>query len=107
MRDGHREHRHSAKDERMKDRASHGSGRSSRRDDDDDRNIREKDKRRIKDDAYRDADGYRSRQSAKGDSGEGASSRRYHAQPQQAIYYLRQQDSSTRKAAECLGMGHR
>lgn len=68
MRDGHREHRHSAKDERMKDRASHGSGRSSRRDDDDDRHIREKDGRRIKDDAYRDADGNRARQSAKGDS---------------------------------------
>ena len=78
MRDGHRERRHSAKDERMKDRASHGSGRISRRDDDDDRHIREKDSRRIKDDAYRDVDRYRARQSA-GDSGEGASSRRYHA----------------------------
>ena len=79
MRDGHREHRHSAKDERMKDRASHGSGRSSRRDDDDDRHIREKDGRRIKDNSYRDADGYRAEQSAKGDSREGASSRRYHS----------------------------
>ena len=74
MRDGHREHRHSDKDERMKDRASHDSGRSSRRDDDDNRHIRKKDDRRIKDNAYRDADGYRARQSAKGDSGEGASS---------------------------------
>ena len=45
----------------MKDRASHGSGRSSKRDDDDDRHIREKESRRIKDDAYRDADGYRAR----------------------------------------------
>ena len=60
MRDGHREHRHSTKDERMKDIASHGNGRSSRRDDDDDRHIREKDSRRIKDDAYRDVAGYRS-----------------------------------------------
>ena len=59
MRDDHREHRHSGKDERMKDRASHGSGRSSRRDDNDDRHIREKYSRRIKDDAYRDVDGYR------------------------------------------------
>ena len=58
-RDGHREHRHSAKDEHLKDRASNGSGRSSRRNDDDDRNIREKDGRRTKDDAYRDADGYK------------------------------------------------
>ena len=106
MRDGHREHRHSTKDERMKDRAGHGSGRSSRRDDDDDRHIREKDCRRIKDDAYRDADGYRARQSLKGNSGEGASSRRYHTQPQQPIYYLRQQDSPTRKVVECPGMGH-
>ena len=48
MRDGHREHIHSTKAERMKDRASHGSGRSSRRDYDDDRHIREKDGRRIK-----------------------------------------------------------
>ena len=88
MRDGHREHRHSAKDERMKDRASHGSGRSSRRDDDDDSHIREKDDRRIKDDAYRDADGYRTRQSAKGVSREGESSRRYQAQPPQAVYYF-------------------
>ena len=74
MRDDHKEHRHSAKDERMKDRESHGSGRSSIRDDDDDKHIREKYGKRIKDDAYRDADGYRARQSAKGDSGEGASS---------------------------------
>ena len=43
----------------MKDRASHGSGRRNRRDDDYDRHIREKDGRRIKDDAYRDADGYK------------------------------------------------
>ena len=76
MRDGHREHRDFAKDERMKDRASHGSGRSSRRNDDDDRHIRVKDGRRIKDDAYRYADGYRTRQSAKGDSAEGESSQR-------------------------------
>ena len=68
MRDGHREHRHSAKDERMKDRASHGSGRSSRRDDDDDRHIREQEGRKTKDDGYRD------RQSAKGASKEGESS---------------------------------
>ena len=75
MRDGHKEHRYSAKDQRMKDQASCSRGRSSRRDDDDDRNIRDKDSRRIKDDAYRDADGYRARQSLKGNSGEGASSR--------------------------------
>ena len=43
----------------MKDQASCGRGRSSRRDDDDDRHIREKEGRRIKDDGYRDADGYR------------------------------------------------
>ena len=40
---------HSAKDERMKDRASHDSGRSIRRKDDDDRHIRKKDGKRIKD----------------------------------------------------------
>ena len=85
----------------MKDRASQGSGRSSRRNDDDDRHIRKKDGERIKDVAYRDTDGYRARQSAKGDNGEGASRRRYHVQPQQAVYYLRQEYSSTRKVAEC------
>ena len=37
MRDGHRERRYSAKDEKMKDQASRGRGRSSRRDEDDDR----------------------------------------------------------------------
>lgn len=67
-RDGHREHRHSAKDEKVKDRASHGSGRSSRRDEDDDKHRKEKEGRRIKDDVYRDADGYRARQSAKGET---------------------------------------
>ena len=41
MGDGHKEHRYSAKDERMKDQASCGHGSSSRRDDDDDRHIRE------------------------------------------------------------------
>ena len=58
MRDGHREHRYSAKDERMKDQASCGRGRSSRRDDDDDRHIREQEGRKIKYDGYRDADRY-------------------------------------------------
>lgn len=67
-REGHREHRHSAKDEKVKDRASHGSGRSSRRDEDDDRHRKEKEGRRIKDDAYREADGYRARQSTKGEN---------------------------------------
>ena len=56
------------------DRASHGSGISSRRNDDDDRHIREKDGKMIKDDGYRDADRYITRQSAKGSSREGASS---------------------------------
>ena len=74
MRDSHREHRYSAKDERMKDQASCSHGRSSRMDDDDDRHIREQEGRKIKDDVYRDADGYRTRQSAKGASREGASS---------------------------------
>ena len=45
----------------MKDRASHESGRSSRRNDDDDRHIRKKDGGRIKDVAHRDTDGYRAR----------------------------------------------
>ena len=58
----------------MKDQESCGRGRSSRRDDDDDRHIREQEGRKIKDDGYRDADGYRTRQSAKGASREGASS---------------------------------
>ena len=90
----------------MKDRESHGSGRSSRRDDDDDRHIREKYGRRIKDDAYRNLDLYTTQQSAKGDSREGASSRRYHARPQQKIYYLHQQDSPSREAVECPETGH-
>jgi len=59
MRDAHREHRYSAKNERMKDQASCGRGRNNIRDDDDDRHIREKEGRRIKYDGYRDADGYR------------------------------------------------
>jgi len=40
MRDAHREHRYSAKNERMKDQASCGRGRNNIRDDDDDRHIR-------------------------------------------------------------------
>ena len=44
----HKEHRQYAKDERMKDQASCGRGRSSRRDDDDDMHIREQEGRRIK-----------------------------------------------------------
>ena len=60
----------------MKDQASCGRGRSSRRDDDDDRHIMEQEGRKIKDDGYKDADGYRTRQSAKGDGREGESSRR-------------------------------
>ena len=56
----------------MKDQASCSHGRSSRRDDDDDRHIRQQEGRRIKDDGYRDADGYRTRQSAKGDHIAGA-----------------------------------
>ena len=59
----------------MKDQASYDHGRSSRRDGDDDRHIREHEGRKIKYDGYRDADGYRTRQSAKGASREGASSR--------------------------------
>ena len=59
----------------MKDQASCGLGRSSRRDDNDDRRIREQEGKKIKDDGYRDVDGYRTRQSAKGASREGASSR--------------------------------
>ena len=90
----------------MKDRASQGSGRSSRRNDDDDRHIRKKYGGRIKDVAHRDTDGYRARQSAKGDNGEGASHRRYHVQPQQVVYYLHQEDLSTKKVAECPGTGH-
>ena len=58
----------------MKDQASCGHGRSSRGDDDDDRNIREQEGRKIKDDGYKDADRYRTRQSAKAASREGASS---------------------------------
>ena len=81
------------------DKEIHGSGRSIRRNDDDDRHIREEDGRRIKDDVDRDADGYITRQSAKGVSREGASSRRYQAQPPQAVYYLFQQDSPTRQEA--------
>ena len=57
MKDGHREHRNSAKDEKVKDRASHGSSRRSRRDEDDGRHRKKKESKRIKDDAYRDADG--------------------------------------------------
>ena len=49
---------YSTKDERMKDQASHGHGRSSRRDDEDDRHIREQEGRKIKDDGYRDANRY-------------------------------------------------
>ena len=45
----------------MKDQVSCGRGRISRRDDDDDRNIREKEGRKIKYDGYKDADGYRTR----------------------------------------------
>ena len=75
VRDGHKEHRYSTKDERMKDQARCGHGRSSRRDDDDDRHIREQEGRKIKDDGYRDENGYRTRQSEKGASREGASSR--------------------------------
>ena len=45
----------------MKDQASCGRGRSSRRDDDYDRHIREQEGKKIKDDGYRDADGYRTR----------------------------------------------
>ena len=74
MRDGCKEHRYSAKDERMKDQERCDRGRINRRDDDDDKNISEKDGRRTKDDAYRDADGYKARRSAKGDRREGASS---------------------------------
>ena len=59
----------------MKDQASCVRGRSSRRDADDDRNIREQEGRKIKDDGYRDAYGYRTQQSAKGASREGESSR--------------------------------
>ena len=59
----------------MKDQASCNYGRSSKRDDDDDRHIREQEGRNIKDDGYRDADRYRTPQSAKGASREGASSR--------------------------------
>ena len=58
----------------MKDQASCGRGRSSRRDDDDDRHIREQEGKKIKDDGYKDADGYRTQQSAKGASREEASS---------------------------------
>ena len=58
----------------MKDQASCGRGRSSRKDDNDYRCIREQEGRKIKDDGYRDANGYRTRQSAKGASREGASS---------------------------------
>ena len=54
----------------MKDQASCGHVRSRRRDDDDDRRIREQEGRKIKDDGYRDADGYRTQQSAKGASRE-------------------------------------
>ena len=43
----------------MKDQASCVHGRSSRRDDDNDRHIREQEGRKIKDDGYRDADRYR------------------------------------------------
>ena len=43
----------------MKDQASYGHGRSSRRDDDDDMHIREQEGEKIKDDGYRDADGSR------------------------------------------------
>ena len=39
----------------MKDQASCDHGRSSRRDDNDDRNIREQESMKIKDDGYRDA----------------------------------------------------
>ena len=42
---------YSTKDERIKDQERCGRGRSSRRNDNDDRNIREKDGWRIKDDA--------------------------------------------------------
>ena len=42
----------------MKDQASCGHGRSNIRDDDDDRNIREQEDRKIKDDHYRDGNGY-------------------------------------------------
>ena len=59
----------------MKDQERCGRGRSSRREDDDDRHIREQEGRKIKDDGYKDADGYRTRQSAKGASREGASNR--------------------------------
>ena len=45
----------------MKDQASYGRGRSSRRDGNDDRHIREQEGRKIKDDGYRDADRYRTR----------------------------------------------
>ena len=55
----HKEHRYSSQDERMKDQASYGRGRSNRRDDDDDRHIREHEGRKIKDDSYRDAYGCR------------------------------------------------
>ena len=57
----------------MKDQASCGRGRSSRRDDDDDRHIREQEGRKIKDDGYRDADEYRTRQIVRGANREGAS----------------------------------
>ena len=43
----------------MKDQASCGRGRSSRRDDNDDRHIREQQGRKFKADGYRDIDGYR------------------------------------------------
>ena len=75
----------------LKDQARCGRGRSSRRDDDDDRHIREQEGGKIKDDGYRDADGYRDRQSVKGDHKEGTTSRIYHP---------------TRQAAECPGTGH-
>ena len=58
----------------MKDQASCDRGRSSRREDDDNRHIREQEGKKIKYDGYRDADGCRTRQSAKGASIEGASS---------------------------------